>query len=182
MKKLLSILLALALVLSLSAPVFAAPNQTEAQTNLSFVYEPAVPVYTVSIPASLTLAIGDNYMEIELVTEVDTLQGRNVNITFEGTNYSDHGSTGMVLVMQSDPNDYMGYVLFYQLRSELHSGSLFSADIGKSLLVFDEYDGIIGNTGIAVKPIIIYISPPPNAQIVPGRHFFGYINFGIKLV
>ena len=139
MKKFITIILALALVMSLSVPVFAAPNQTEAQTNLSFAYEAVEPVYTVTIPGTLSLGFGDNYLPIE-VSDTANLNNKSVAITFEGTqteaDFPQFAYTHYALILVNpnknipvlystlDHDDFITYRLFDEF------GDRFYGDLG----------------------------------------------------
>jgi len=85
MKKALTIILALALVMSLSVPAFAAPDSSK-DTTLNFSLTIAGPAYTVTIPGTLPLGLGSTSLGITCQM-IDRSLGyyEEIVVTFEGT-------------------------------------------------------------------------------------------------
>ena len=179
MKKLLTILLTLALVLSLSEPAFAAPNQTEAQTNLSFVYEAVVPTYTVSIPATLVLSNADQI--------ADDVEGNRVFEKYMTLGISDTQNLGTqkVSISLTDCQHESGAWFLLQ-NTRLTTNYLFLAiDGGGNLNLYNR--PLFESDVDATKSIPIRVSEyknyvSGNRELIPGDTYTGYIVFGIKLV
>ena len=178
MKKFLTLILALALVMSLSVPVFAAgdsynQNDTGGQTDLTFTYDPASPTYTVTIPGSLTLAIGDNNLPIA-VSDTDNLGGKKVTVTFEETQDYSMAIPGYFLNLATVV-DLIGYTITYKL---------FDADNHDVTYDYSGYNSVLEGTVLAefttdgTKNIKINI---PSSAYTVGT-YTGYIVFGIYLV
>ena len=80
MRKFTIIFVILALLFSLSVPVFAADDDDTRDTVVSFTFEVATPRYSVNIPASIELDLdGPVYLPVTVVG-TDTLSGRTVVI------------------------------------------------------------------------------------------------------
>ena len=98
MKKSISIILALVLAVSLSVPAFAVDSTREVQLSYTHVYTPAAPKYSVTIPGTLNLNKGDNYLTVSVSVDnvVYTLPeviDYSVAVTFEGTGYQIDSNT-----------------------------------------------------------------------------------------
>ena len=176
MKKFFTMILALALVLSLSVPAFAA-NETNGQTDLTFTYG-NTPTYTVTIPASLTLAVGDNDLPIT-ASDVADLNGKTITVTFEGTM----------------PNDKDAVDDRYYTRLWLNG-----SNVGGNAIRYDLYDAdgqyvstfgtcaagtvLASFTTSGIQNIRIYIDPfyVTTSGFQPGAPYTNYITFGIALV
>jgi len=173
MKKALIIILALALVMGLSAPAFAAEDVFR-PTELYFYYDAPEPIYSVTIPDGLHLDYGDNHLEI-VVESVDDLMGKVVTITFEGTQlyYEDLEAFGAILW----PNgEYEGDSVSYEIRDSLgrQLGSLESANgypAGGVLAEFSE------NSVQAINLHVYQVQ----SHVKPNVEYTGYIVFGISL-
>jgi hypothetical protein len=166
MKKLLTIVLAVALFLCMSVPVFADiydENDTEAQTNLSFSYVPE-PSFTVSIPGSLDLEWGDNYLPIE-VSELNYLGSQSlIVITFAGT-HNETTTLDAVDPIVGNYLPYIGYAVFDAKANQI--------EIGSYLAVFNSNGS---------QDINIYMEPKDMPDVMPNNPYTGYIIFGIKVV
>ena len=175
MKKFLTIILALALVMSLSVPVFAT-NPTSGQTDLSFIYVNE-PVYTVAIPPALALELGNNYLPIT-VSDVQYLGDKTITVTFEGTQRrSNPGNEParyyLQLSYQNISNSFL-YDLFDSMDIEAE-GFFVTVQQGRWLADFQSN---------GTKTIRLFIDPDViNGSILtPNVPYTGYIIFGIKLV
>ena len=170
MKKTLTIILAMALVMGLSVPVFAA-NETSGKTDLTFTYA-AVPSYTVSIPATLTLELGDTNLPITL-SDAENLDGKSVVITFEGTQQSADGNQFVtILAPPQGVEDGLFYGILNVNGQQIGGGSKVISP-GLHLVALDA-------EGTANIKINIPETSVPN--IVSGANYTGYITFGISLV
>jgi len=168
MKKFTVAIIALALVMSLSVPAFAA-NQTSAQTELSFTYVPVEPSYTVTIPGSLPLVFGDNYLPIT-VSDTGNLSGRAVTVTFEGTQHQSDSHYWMYL-RPDVPGDSPHYELYNADDVQILSTA---ANPSGHILAQFTVDGI--------KQIKILFSYNEIKYMEPGVTYTGQLIFGIKLV
>jgi len=170
MKKYLSIILALALVLSLSVPVFAA-NESSAQTDLSFTAELAAPSYTVTIPSSLNLNLGDTYLPIE-ISEVENIDNKAVVVTFEGTQQS--AGVNQFITLLEPPKGVLSGIYYgiYDINNLRIGG-------GSNVISAGLY--LVAMNGEGEANIRINI-PTDTPDIVPGATYQGHIVFGIKLV
>ena len=169
MKKFTVAIIALALVMSLSVPAFAA-NPTGAQTDLSFTYTAAVPSYTVTIPGTLDLVLGYNNLPV-IVAAAQNLGGKTVTITFEGT--------------QAFDLDHYVYDLWPNGISSVDNAryALFTA--GDNIPVVSTSSKPVGHiladfTDNGTQEIVILV--PSGQSIVPDVPYTGSITFGIKLV
>jgi len=167
MKKFTVAIIALALVMSLSVPAFAA-NETDAQTNLSFTL--SSPSYTVTIPGTLDLVLGYNNLPVT-VAAAQNLGGKTVTITFEGTQAFDLDH----YVYDLWPNgissvDNARYALF-TAGDNIPVVSTSSKPVGHILAEF---------TNNGTQEIVILV--PSGQSIVPDVPYTGSITFGIKLV
>jgi hypothetical protein len=171
MKKFLSITLALVLMMSLSLTAFAA-NQTSGQTDLSFTHAgPAAPTYTVTIPASLDLKIGDNPVDIT-VSDMQNMNGKSVVVTFEGTQRYVPPREMYDLVLSA--ND--GRNLYYFLIDEAGKESPNEAPKGITLVTFSSN---------STRSYTILFDPEgrngDDFREIPPGVFTGYITYGIKV-
>ena len=85
MKKFMTLILVLALVMSLSAPVLAYQAGDNPKTDVTFTYTVAEPKYTVEIPAKIELVL-DQWLELPVTVSggaTETLNGRKIVITLE---------------------------------------------------------------------------------------------------
>ena len=171
MKKLLSIILALALVMSLSVPAFAADETRK--VDLSFYEEENGPVYTVTIPGSLDLTRGDNWLTITCFT--DSLFDKTVTVTFEGTQTSNQ------FVLHTDWIGNQSYNLAYRLYDFNNVYVGYAPFPGRVLVEFDTKT----YSGNLEEKIRIFIDPDDTINdgidFQPGVPYSGYIIFGIKL-
>ena len=135
---------------------------------------PPEPTYTVTIPTTLDLAVGDNYLPVT-VSNTQDLGGKAVAITFEATQDNANNGSGLYYRMCLWPNGISGetsviYKLFNAENSEIISNAANPA--GQILVDLN---------GNGTKKIRINL-PEPNAGILPNVPYTGYIIFGIKLV
>ena len=163
----------------LSVPVFAA-NETGGQTDLTFTYDPSSPTYTVTIPATLTLTVGDNLLPIE-VSATANLGGKNVVVTFEETQeFTGSGRYATTLwengTIGSDSVRYTLYDAAGQLAPYFFTSPELT-EIGFTLAEFTG-DGT-KNIRMEINENYITVSGVPVTQNVP---YTGYIVFGIALV
>jgi len=183
MKKTLTIILALALVMSLSVPALAA-NQTEGRTDLIFTYIPAEPVYTVTIPGSLNLEIGMNFLPIT-ISDAENLRDKTVVVTFEGTQEYSSSFDWYFLSLQSEVIDSSVYSIPYSIIGangvELGNdpGNPGIATSGIALAEFTD-NGTKQITAF-IDEDDVYIDKLMN-ELHANTLFTGYIIFGIKLV
>jgi len=171
MKKYLSIILALVLVLSLSVPALAVDDTR--QTELSFYYyaEPE-PEYYVTIPDAIELEIGDNFLEIT-VSEAENLGNKEIKVTLEDT--QSHFDGNCILELLS-PNIGINYHLYDATGMPVRTPeSPWIVAPGHVLAVFGEP---------CTQVLNIYISDKvfDDSAFVPTDYYTGYIVFGIRLV
>ena len=185
MKKALTIMLALALVLSISAPAFAAEDDYR-QTNLNFYYSVSEPTYSVTIPSSMDLFLDIVTLSNVTVTDVTNLNGKTIAITVEDATNGD--------VSWFDVNEHHDYLIVENLEAtgkyyktlaiavigELNTITrLGEFTDGRLLFEFTEDDTKdIGFT--ALSSVAPYQLDP--GLIYPNSYYTGYIIFGIKLV
>ncbi|MCL1982341.1 MAG: hypothetical protein FWG53_04515, partial [Clostridiales bacterium] len=172
MKKALTIILALALVMSLSVPVFAA-NPTDSRTDLSFILETAQPTYTVTIPGSLKLEIGDNVLPIT-VSDAVNLGGNNVVVTFEGTQY---GTPVVKYALMLQFNDSITNAVYYKIFDmndiDLQHGDGYTVPVAPGIALAS----FAGNGSAKIRINV----PDQTGWAYPNVLYTGYITFGIKL-
>ena len=165
MKKLTAIILALALMLCLSVPAFANTYDEGASggdTTLNYKYKPA-PVYTVTIPGTLSLNDGDNQLELKVSDSKYLIDNEKiVVITAAGTQETDNA---LVLVCDTAASgkETIPYGLFDS------KGTLVG--IGATLATF-------GGNGI--ENIKIQINGA-GADIEAFKPYTGTLTFGIAL-
>ena len=177
MKKFITITLALALALALFVPALAA-NETEAQTNLSFIYSVSEPTYTVTIPGTLELNIEYTELFIE-ASEVDNLGDKSIYVTFEGTQMETplEGFFFLELDTKEVEEKYLSYELY---------------DSWGQCMMCDYYDGVYSNIlqqgqvfaifgENSTQMIQTFINPDWLNYIAPNVTYSGYIIFGISL-
>ena len=168
MKKFLTLLLAVALVMSLSVPAFATEydeTDTEATTNLSFSLL-AAPTYTVTIPGSLNLVEGNNYLPITVSDSAD-LDGGSIVITAEETN-DPHGTPDnwvqrLVVGGGESASDYINY----------HINNIDLNDY-----VFTSGTEIFSFTADGTQNVILNIKALTN-MAQPTETYTGFLTFGI---
>ena len=195
MKKLISIIIFVAIVVCMTIPVFAEnydQDDTEGQTD--FKLELGSPTYTVTIPTMKNLAIGDNFLPIE-VSDAQNLNGKSIVITFESTQakacnsfyplayslilWRDPVPTGVVTMYMSDYSNWVNYYLYDENGVQkgekdtiisFHNRTPYVLDAGKILASYTK-DGI--------KQIKMYIPPENVDHISTSVEYSGYIVFGI---
>jgi len=175
MKKVLTIFLVLALVMSLSAPAFAA-NQTEARTDLSYMYV-AEPEYTVTIPGTLKLDFGRNSLYIT-VSDANYLAGKRIEVTLDATQDNRSGSSYFNL-WKNGVDDFANAIPYYVIV-----GFLNDDPDDPDMLESGFYDPHILNrfTGDGTKEIFISVPLSYASMMEMDVPYTGHIVFGIKLV
>jgi len=164
MKKLTTIILAVALVMCLSVPVFATDyNQDDpgGDTTLNYVYKPD-PIYTVTIPMTLNLNVGDNLLTLN-VSGAEHLNSKTIRVTCEGTQHEDND-----LVLEcadaAEGKKTLNYGL-YNAKGNLVGISAIMADF----------------SGNGSQDIKIEIGEGSLMSIEPFKLYTGTITFGIEL-
>jgi len=190
MKKALTIILTLALVMSLSVPAFAATNK---DTTLNFTPVIAAPEFTVSIPPTLDLAIGNNGLKVEVQLEKMIGQYDVIEVTFEGTQNSMAGRSTLSL-SAAGASQSIRYSLIDALNNPVptheFSGTLWAWH-GALLAAFDygaaydagDYEGWHGLMATSLKIVINGedVQKMIDAgQFLPGATYTGTITFGIS--
>ena len=181
MKKALVIILALALVMGLSAPALAAE---ERQTELHFYYDAPDPLYYVTISDSLVMHFGDNYLDIS-VEGTENLGSKKVTITFEETQ-----DISYIIDLEDGPHqlynnslwpngvyNYDMYTVYYEIYDYL--GNIND-------LFFNRHRSLPGTvlaefTGDGDCSLRLVIDENFNVQFHPNTPYVGYITFGISL-
>jgi len=202
MKKALTIILAMALVMSLSVPVFAADSSQN--TNLTFSYAVAGPEYTVTIPPSLNLVIGDNALPISC--EITKPLGRydEILVTFEATQQHELGTPGtgnavyeLALRFNENRMVFVPYHLFDADGGEMKTGTMgypygFEVDRlkdGSLLVAFNAKNfkpGELGDDNEVTRYINIEVVGTEvqalidNGRFYPTETYTGFITFGIR--
>jgi len=176
MKKFASVILVLALMLSLSVPVFAVgPGD---KVEVGFTYEVVEPKFMVEIPATIELELGINVPFPISVSNVAYLNGRKIVVSVEdaltgSSSWLPGGSTNLFIVENRDaPGDYYE-TLCYMVD---HTSGVVPASLQK---IFTE-DGtkdflfsLLSQSGIySVDPALIY----------PNSRYTGWVVFGVKVV
>ena len=167
MKKTLTIILALALVMGLSVPAFAAE---EHKTDLSFTYTVASPTYTVTIPGSMALEFGYNYLPIT-VSDMENLGGKTIVITFEGNQHGpfSEGSIYYDSFLWKNGINNKATNLTYSLYIENGECYGYYNAIGEMLLTFQDN---------GTKELTVGV--PVNSNVEPNTPYTGWVIFGIK--
>jgi len=178
MKKFLTIILALALVMSLSVPVFAA-NPTSGKTDLSIIIETPQPTYTVSIPSALDLQLGGNQLIIT-ASDIEDLGGKRIAVSFEGNgNIATYFGPSTYLALAYE-EDHTTYYVDYGISINgvpQSSGPPYFLSLGHVLMYFS------GNGGPDFgDEVWLYIDPNLANSVKPDVQYTGIIFFGIKLV
>jgi len=177
MKKLSTIILALALVLALSVPALAA-GETELKTNLSYTYIVPEPTYTVTIPGTLELNIEYTELFIE-ASNVDNLGNKSIYVTFERTQMErpDEGFFALELYAIGAEQQYISYGLYNAWGEfmECEYEDIIRHDTLQPGQVF----AIFGENG--TQMIQTYINPDWLKYVDPNVTYSGYIIFGISL-
>ena len=180
MKKALTLILTLALVISMAVPAFAADkvyteNDTTGQTNLSFTAPAAaVPTYTVTIPSNLALAIGHTSLPITVSDSADLGSNGIIVITAESTNQLFAGTSDRYLTSLYPNGVYMqtNRVDYYLKDANGEYITDFNYfDSGAILATFD------GNGAKSINFEIIAV----DYYVQPGVPYTGWIQFGIQL-
>ena len=170
MKKLLCVVLSLALILSLSLPAFA----EERQVDLTFIDETVIPApeYSFTIPDSLSLAFGveeDLLIEVELQNLAD---GAYVEVFFAGT----QDDEDQLCLDSADAlaAGYTGYVL-YSVEID-GAGPRDNLEVGETLATFTE-DGQEATLSLLVSDALNDVG-----DIAPDTPYTGYIVFGARMI
>ena len=148
MKKIGSIIIMLALMLSLSSVAFAEPedSSTEMGSEFTFTYTKADPSYTITIPSEVVLDPNGTEVSIE-AKDVLNLDGKSIFVTIAGTNsYRDQ----FILESDTRPAYSMRYSITTANGEVLETIGIQNPHIGKQLASFDK-DGIVS---YLVTPII----------------------------
>ena len=187
MKKYVSFILSLVLVLNLSVLIFAGPDNR--QTNLSYIFDKddvPVPIYTVVIPATLELKLYDDVKLIVNVTEMQEVRnmGMKIEITLEDAlidiTHWNSSNPRFFVVKNPYTTGYYYESLNYRITTPYFDSTNLphgiDGAIGAKLLEFKEEDS---------QPItfskLMNSFVDPN-KINPNSPYTGWIIFGIKLV
>ena len=200
-KKSISIILALALVMSLSVPVLAT-NGT--QTDLTFTYAIPEPSFVVTIPGTLNLAVGDNNLPItaEVQTSGD-LNGDTIVVTIQETNLMLGTVTQYAALMLYAPgydaSQPSSHRMFYQLYDadgirvsydaavDIDGAVCYGAGIGTTLATFNDDDFSNVYPFISAKNINLFVDLADIQKKISAGNFqvdaeyTGFIRFGIRL-
>jgi len=96
MRKIISVFFAAVFVLCLSPPVFAA-NETEAKTELTFIYSPSSPTYTVEVDGTWKKGT-DTGLTITTNGDISKFEGVKINgVLIDSSNYTLSGNTVITL-------------------------------------------------------------------------------------
>ena len=197
MKKYITLILALALVMSLSVPAFAEGETVGPgdKVEVGFTFEVNEPKYTVEIPAGIELKLGQ---QVSLPVTVsggatETLEGRKIVITLEDATAGEswnsewaiydgvtHSDDLLIVENSFATGEYYKTLNYFINPPEAYNGKSLAGylDQGRTLLEFAE-DGT-KNLGfqLAEKTGGHDINP---ALIYPNSEYKGHIVFGIKL-
>ena len=186
MKKFITITLTLALVLSLSVPVFAADN--ERQTKVSFTYDAPEPIYTVTIPATITLLSLDNPVMLAVeASNVENLGDKVIAVTYEDASMAviPYYSTASNCFAISTPNatgQYYGS-LGFGINYPDSMGISETLIPGTCLLEFDSNGTLYGiSFWIVTDENSISAEDFDATRVLPNSEYTGWMTFGIKLV
>ena len=194
MRKFTIIFVILALLLSLSVPVFAADDDDTRDTVVSFTFEVAEPKYSVEIPASIELK-WNQFVDLPVTAEgVADLNGRKIVVGIEDalTGYSS-------LAAGHPTTDYPDYLIvknddatgdFYQtIAYAIFSGATGANRKGNIASVFLEFTeegsqnfGFTTGGGISTSNFPEYNREYDLNLIYPNSAYKGLVIFGIKVV
>lgn len=199
MKKIATLILSLALALSLSVPVFAETysDGEAAKTEVYFNYAPVKPKYVVEIPAKIELKLGQDVYLPVTVSSLDSLNGEKVAISLEDALAGDVSWYGnnqfhdqLIVKNPNAPDGYYstlgykiwGYVPGYDIWAYFHNLPApvdelrllnFSEDGTQNIILHlytvSPYDG---SPGYTLNPALIY----------PNSEYYGKVIFGIRLI
>ena len=185
MKKFLTLFLAVALVMSLSVPAFAADydeTDSEAQTNLSFTL--AGPTYTITIPATMNLSVGNNNIPIT-VSDMDNFSGEKIVVTAKETQAEeDIGSGTYFYDFHLWPNGtipaMLADVLMYTVHRLDGTSDYYAISPSETHIVAEFTANGTENVQITVMN---YLGHPLGAldPIPTGVPYTGWITFGISV-
>ena len=187
MKKALTVILTLVLVMSLSVPAFAEyidynyfdERSSGGATELVFMYTPASPTYTVAIPASMELSVGDNHLPI-IVSDAENLGGKKVTVFLFDTSASTNISSELKEVrfaLSNIANDHEVPYYLYDAYGSLISGTYrigYGGDFLSDGLVLAEF---VGNGS---HDLVMGFNQNIVNMAQPNVLYSGYIIFGIK--
>jgi len=188
MKKFASIILVLALALSLSVPAFAADDR---KTDVFFTFEVNEPKYTVEIPAGIELKLGQTvYFPVTVSGgATETLEGRKIVITLEdalaGKSWDSEWaiydnvphSDDLLIVENFFATGEYYKALSYSISNSA-SGTVGWLDKGRTLLEFTE-DGTVNLRFLLSFDVGGHVIN--QSLIYPNSEYTGQIIFGIKL-
>ena len=176
MKKFLTLFLAVALVMSLSVPAFAADyDETDSSAQTDFSLTIAGPTYTITIPATMNLSVGNNYLPIT-VSDMDNFSGEKIVVTAKETQaeYSTHFMFYLWPNGTEPGNDE--YIIYTVINS---------ASAGLARIVKDTQFKVAEFTANGTNNVQIivegYVGNPPGTPIPTGVPYTGWIVFGISV-
>ena len=194
MKKFTSIIIVLALMLSLSVPVFAVgPGD---KVEVTFTYELVEPKFMVEIPATIELELDEVvYHPISIgISNPEVLNGRKIVITLDDALVGDVSWFGELRETYANYNDFFivtnndatgAYykTLFYYFIAGSSGGSRLAQLKGGDLLAFTE-DGSknIGFWLTTTEDSYTTGSELNHALIYPNSRYTGWVVFGVKII
>ena len=184
MKRALTIILALALVMGLSAPALAVEDDYR-QTELYFYYDVSEPTYSVTIPSSIDLFLDEFVLHNITANDVTNLNGKTIAISIEDALNGD--------VSWFDVNENHDYLIVENLEATgrcyktlaigIICGSKTFNRLGdltdQILFEFTEDDSKDIGFGVLSSVAPYQLDP---GLIFPNSQYTGYIIFGISLV
>ena len=194
MKKYITLILALALVMSLSVPAFAEGETVGPgdKVEVGFTFEVNEPKYTVEIPAVIELELG-GVVNLPVTVSggaTETLTGRKIVLTLEDAlngdiSYLPDGvhphHDWLIVENNSTPSGYYKSLWYVIISNETVSDRLepgktlleFTVD-GEKDLVFYMPEGILGSVDGDAYDL-------DAGKVYPNSTYTGWVTFGIKL-
>ena len=191
MKKFIPLILALALVLSLSVPAFAID---ERDVEVTFTYDIPEPKYYIIIPSSIELSL-NGPVNLPVTAEgVASLEGRKIAISvsdalFGIITYDHQERSDMLIVQNEQATDPYCAALGYVIDGQVGTIQYKDSGIGRTLLRFTEEE----TQNLSFKMYLGYYEDDNHdfdfpawgalkpSMIYPNSKYTGWVTFGIKV-
>jgi hypothetical protein len=171
MKKTISLILILALMMCLSVPIFASEQNNRTDFTYNHFREPS---FTVVIPAVLQLRAGDNYLQI-LSSDIKYLGDDQIVVYLADSGNQVSGLQDPSAVFQLLGVE-TGVSVFYQLRNRYGWVQHFPPQVNAIGTILTWLDDSASHDDIRLH------IPPRTVADHPNDTYQGYITFGIALL